>query len=92
MDALKCAGHPNADSDSNAAFFDVANGFAGCIAGLHEILRQQGLMENILCLNPEEGLSKGQLEELERVHKAYPHLCDYDFIKENIDAWKAEIE
>lgn len=79
-------------TDANSAFFDTANGFKGCIAGLHEILRRQGLMENILCLNPNEALSKGQLEELNRVQKAYPHLCDDEFIKENISVWKSEIE
>ena len=78
-------------TDSNSAFFDAANAFSGCIAGLHEILRRQGLMENILCLNPEEGLSEGQIEELNRVQKAYPHLNDDDFIKTNIESWKAEI-
>ena len=75
-------------TDANSAFFDTANGFKGCIAGLHEILRRQGLMKNIYCLNPEEGLSEGQLEELDRVCKAYPALNDDDFIAANLDAWK----
>jgi len=79
-------------TDANAAFFDAANGFAGCIPGVHEVLRRQGLMENILCLNPEETLSKGQAEELTRVHDAYPLLHDDDFIKENIADWLKNIQ
>jgi dihydrodipicolinate synthase/N-acetylneuraminate lyase len=74
-------------TDSNAAFFDAANGFAGCIAGLHEILRRQGLLEGIWCLDEREGLSPGQAEELTRVTRAYPHLCDDAFVAEHRDAW-----
>lgn len=66
-------------TDANAALFDAANGFAGCIAGLHEILRRQGLMAGRWCLDPAEDLSPGQMEEIERVIHAYPHLCDDDF-------------
>lgn len=76
-------------TDTNSAFFDTAHNFSGCIAGLHEILRRQGLMKNIYCLNPEETLSEGQLDELNRVCDMYPHLNDNDFIKENIEEWKA---
>lgn len=76
-------------TDTNSAFFDTANGFKGCIAGLHEVLRRQGLMENINCLNPEEKMSEGQVEEIERVYAMYPHLNDDAFIAANIDAWKA---
>lgn len=79
-------------TDSNSAFFDTANNFKGCIAGLHEVLRRQGLMENILCLNPDETMSGGQSEEIDRVYKMYPHLHDDDFIKENISAWKKAVE
>jgi dihydrodipicolinate synthase/N-acetylneuraminate lyase len=61
---------------ANAAIFDVANGFRGCIAGVHEILRRQGLMEGIWCLDPEEGLSAGQMEEIDRVSKTFPHLVE----------------
>lgn len=75
-------------SDCNGAFFDVNNQFAGCIAGVHEILRREGLMKNILCLNPDETLSKGQSEELDRVWNAYPHLNDQQFIKEHIHEWE----
>lgn len=75
-------------TDTNAVFFDTANQFKGCIAGLHEVLRRQGLMKGIWCLNPDEGLSEGQLEEIDRVYKMYPHLCDDAFIAENIQQWK----
>lgn len=78
-------------TDSNGAFFDTANNFSGCIPGLHEILRRQGLMKNIYCLNPEETLSKGQAEEIDRVYRAYPHLNDDKFIADNIEAWKKEL-
>ena len=74
-------------TDSNAAFFDAANGFAGCIAGLHEVLRRQGLLENIHCLNPVETLSPGQLEEIDRVYRAYPHLNDDVFVAEHREKW-----
>lgn len=69
-------------TDVNAAFFDVANGFAGCIAGIHEVLRRQGLLEGIWCLDPNECLSPGQSEEIDRVYKSYPHLNDDDFVRE----------
>jgi len=74
-------------TDSNAAFFDAANGFAGCIAGLHEVLRRQGLWENIYCLNPNETLSPGQKEEIDRVYRDYPHLNDDAFIAEHLQEW-----
>ncbi len=69
-------------TDANAAFFDAKNNYAGCIAGLHEVLRRQGLMKNILCLNPKEDLSKGQLEEIDRVYAEYPKLNDDEFVAE----------
>lgn len=68
-------------TDVNAAMFDPANQFHGCIPGIHELLRRQGLLKGLWCLNPDEKLSKGQYEELDRVHKAYPHLNDDDFVK-----------
>lgn len=74
-------------TDSNAAFFDAANAFHGCIAGLHEILRRQGLLEGLWCLDPRESLSPGQLEEIDRVHAAYPHLNDDDFVTQHRDEW-----
>jgi len=74
-------------TDANSALFDVANGFRGCIAGIHEILRRQGLLEGLWCLDPDEGLSPGQMEEIERVCTTYPHLTDDDFVAENRDRW-----
>jgi hypothetical protein len=74
-------------TDFNAAVFDAANGFAGCIAGIHEVLRRQGLLEGIWCLDPKEGLSGGQKEEIDRVCRAYPHLNDDDFVREHLDQW-----
>jgi len=74
-------------TDCNAAFFDTANHFAGCIAGLHEVLRRQGLLEGIWCLNPNETLSPGQQEEIERVCHVYPDLNDDGFVREGLDTW-----
>lgn len=74
-------------TDANAAFFDAANGFAGCIAGLHEVLRRQGLLEGIWCLDENERLSPGQREEIDRVYRAYPHLNDDSFVAEHLDEW-----
>ncbi len=74
-------------TDANAALFDAANNFRGCIAGIHEVLRRQGLLAGRWCLDPEEDLSAGQLEEIERVIRSYPHLTDDDFVRENLDAW-----
>lgn len=68
-------------TDVNAAMFDPANHFHGCIPGIHEILRRQGLLKGIWCLNPDEKLSEGQYEEINRVYQAYPHLNDDDFVK-----------
>ena len=72
----------NEVTDCNAVFFDAENNFKGCIAGLHEVLRRQGLMKNIYCLNPVETLSDGQKEEIDRVYNMYPHLNDDKFVKE----------
>ncbi|MBR4866890.1 MAG: dihydrodipicolinate synthase family protein, partial [Clostridia bacterium] len=69
-------------TDCNAVFFDAANAFKGCIPGMHEILRRQGLVKSIRCLNPEEVLSPGQAEEIERVYAMYPHLNDDAFVKD----------
>ena len=74
-------------TDTNAAFFDVANNFHGCIAGLHEVLRRQGLLDGRWCLDANEDLSPGQMEEIERVYAAYPHLNDDDFVRKNLDDW-----
>ena len=75
-------------TDTNSAFFDTAHGFSGCIAGLHEILRRHGLMQNINCLNLNETLSPGQAEELDRVQMMYPRLNDDEFVRSNIEKWK----
>lgn len=69
-------------TDMNAALFDAANGFLGCIAGVHEVLRRQGLLEGRWCLNPNEDLSVGQMEEINRVCKNFPELTDDDFVDE----------
>jgi len=74
-------------TDCNAAFFDSANEFAGCIAGLHEVLRRQGLFEGVWCLDPRETLSPGQKEEIDRVCLAYPSLNDDEFVREGRDKW-----
>lgn len=74
-------------TDANAALFDPAHHFHGCIAGLHEILRRQGLLEGRWCLDPSEDLSPGQAQEIDRVCAAYPHLQDDDFVRENLDRW-----
>jgi len=74
-------------TDSNAAIFDPAHHFHGCIPGVHEILRRQGLLEGRWCLDPREELSPGQMEEIDRVCKAYPHLQDDAFVKEHLDDW-----
>ncbi len=74
-------------TDCNSAFFDVANNFHGCIAGCHEVLRRQGLFEGIWCLDPGEGLSPGQAEEIGRVQVAYPHLNDDAFVAANRERW-----
>ena len=74
-------------TDCNAALFDAANGYAGCIPGIHEVLRRQGLLEGIWCLNPKETLSPGQREEIDRVCRACPHLTDDEFVAAHRDEW-----
>lgn len=76
-------------TDCNAAIFDAANGFKGCIAGIHEVLRRQGLLEGIWCLDPYETLSPGQAEEIDRVYRRYPHLNDDAFVAEHLHKWQA---
>ena len=66
----------------------VANGFAGCIPGIHEVLRRQGLMPNILCLNPHEALSPGQAAEIDRVYRLYPELNDDAFVRAHLAQWQ----
>jgi hypothetical protein len=76
-------------TDANAAIFDAANGFAGCIAGVHEVLRRQGLLDGVWLLNENETLSPGQLEEIDRVYRAYPHLTDDAFVNASRAKWQA---
>lgn len=72
-------------TDANAAFFDAANQFGGCIPGIHEVLRRQGLLAGRWCLDPDEDLSPGQAQEIDRVYSAYPHLNDDAFVREHLD-------
>ena len=74
-------------TDANGALFDARHGFAGCIAGIHEVLRRQGLLAGRWCLDPREDLSPGQAEEIDRVLQAYPHLADDEFVSENLERW-----
>lgn len=74
-------------TDANSALFDAANGFAGSVAGVHEVLRRQGLLDGIWCLDPKETLGPGQKEEIDRVYAAYPHLNDDQFVREGLDSW-----
>lgn len=80
--------HRNTEvTDCNAVLFDVAHRFQGCIPGIHEILKRQGLLEGIWCLNPNETLSPGQAAEIDRIYKAYPHLNDDAFVEAHRDEW-----
>jgi len=84
MDTMRLAA---AVTDANAAVFDAANNFQGVIAGVHEVLRRQGLLEGIWCLNPNETLGPGQAAELDRIYATHPHLTDDDFVAAHRDAW-----
>ena len=74
-------------TDANSAIFDAANGFAGCIAGIHEVLHRQGLLRGNWCLDPNETLSSGQSDEIDRVVGLYPHLTDDSFVAKKLDDW-----
>ena len=74
-------------TDCNSAFFDVANGFQGCIAGCHEVLRRQGLLEGIWCLDPDEDLGPGQDAEITRVYREHHDLADDSFVRANLERW-----
>jgi dihydrodipicolinate synthase/N-acetylneuraminate lyase len=76
-------------TDCNSAFFDVAHDFAGCIPGCHEVLRRQGLLQGIWCLDPRETLSPGQAEEIDRVYREHGDLADDAFVKANLERWLA---
>jgi hypothetical protein len=74
-------------TESNGAIFDAEHQFAGCIPGIHEVLRKQGLLQGTECLNPDEKLSAGQAEEIDRVCREYPLLNDDAFVREHLDEW-----
>ena len=74
-------------TDANRAIFDVENGFRGCIAGCHEVLRRQGLLAGTWCLDPDERLSPGQTEAIARVSADYPELTDDAFVAANLEKW-----
>lgn len=76
-------------TDTNAVFFDAKNGFAGCIPGLHEVLRRQGIFAGTWCLNTHEDLSPGQSDEITRLYRSYPHLHDDDFVRAHLAQWLA---
>jgi len=76
-------------TDANAAIFDAANDFAGCIPGIHEVLRRQGLLAGLWCLDAAEKLSPGQRSEIDRVRGAYPHLIDDEFVSKHLHEWLA---
>jgi hypothetical protein len=76
-------------TDANGAIFDVAHGFRGCIPGIHEVLRRQGLLRGTWCLDPHEHLSPGQADEIDRVSRLYPELTDDAFIADNLACWCA---
>ncbi len=78
-------------TDMNAVIFDASNSFKGCIAGIHEVLRRQGLLEGIWCLNPKESLSPGQMEEIDRIYKMYYDNTDDAFVKEFLEKEKNQI-
>ncbi|MFW6309212.1 MAG: dihydrodipicolinate synthase family protein [bacterium] len=77
-------------TEANSAIFDSENKFQGCIPGIHEILRRQGLLKGRWCLDPEEKLSPGQLTKIDEIYESYPHLNDDEFVKENLGKWKPQ--
>ena len=98
LEAVRCASEDEpidrawlsgaaAITDANGAIFDARNAFRGCIPGIHEVLRRQGLMRGTWCLAPDEVLSEGQREEIDRVLRAYPRLTDDEFVAERLDDW-----
>ncbi len=75
-------------TECNAALFDVANNFAGCIAGIHHVLASQGIMQNVRCLDPDECVSPGQIDLIEGIRTHYPHLTDDAWVAEHVDDWR----
>jgi hypothetical protein len=76
-------------TDCNGVIFDVANGFAGCIPGCHEVLRRQGLMRSVHCLDPNETLSPGQAAGIDRLYASYPEFVDDAFVAQNLERWRS---
>ena len=74
-------------TDANAVVFDAAHNYSGCIPGIHEVLRRQGLFQGTWCLDENEQLSAGQADQIERVYSSYPHLNDDNFVSENLARW-----
>jgi len=74
-------------TEANAAIFDAAHAFRGCIPGIHEVLRRQGLLAGTWCLDRNEVLSPGQADEITRVTRSYPELNDDAFVRENLERW-----
>jgi dihydrodipicolinate synthase/N-acetylneuraminate lyase len=74
-------------TDANAAIFDPMHGFAGCIPGIHQVLRRQGFLDNLVTLDPDEKLSPGQAEEISRIYRTHHELNDDDFVAANLDRW-----
>ncbi|MFD4194316.1 dihydrodipicolinate synthase family protein [Amycolatopsis thermoflava] len=98
LDRVRAAGHDPGElrallglapalTDANAAIFDAAHGFHGCVPGIHEVLRRQGLLAGRWCLDPAEQLSPGQADEIDRVSREYPELTDDEFVAEHIEDW-----
>lgn len=74
-------------TDANAVIFDAANNYHGCIPGIHEVLRRQGLLRGTWCLNEKEILSSGQAEQIDRIYRSYPHIHDDAFVRDNLERW-----
>lgn len=74
-------------TDANAVIFDAANNYHGCIPGIHEVLRRQGLFRGIWCLDKNEILSSGQAEQIDRIYRSYPHIHDDAFVRDNLERW-----
>jgi dihydrodipicolinate synthase/N-acetylneuraminate lyase len=72
---------------ANALIFDAANGYAGCLPGILEVLRRQGLVRGTWTFDTHEQLSPGQAEAIERLHNRYPELNDDAFVAEHLDEW-----
>ena len=72
---------------ANGALFDPAHRFAGSIAGIHEVLRRQGLLAGRWCLDPAEDVSPGQAEAIDQVVRTWPDLTDDEFVAQHLDDW-----